>query len=224
MRLRRMVFGRPRRGRRSRSGSGGPLNWVILPLVLLFVLASYVGWPVAIGVAVVVAALVVWVLIRKYTLSTPKAKDLYLELQNVRAMSGPQFKVFVKRLLTALGYSARVLGGSGDQGVDVIASMNGSKVAIQCKNYNKPVGNKPVQEVYAGSKHHRCDQAWVVAPAGYTKGAHELAQSVGVSLLDARAIRAWIRQVDQNERNQASSEPRVVDLDEIDRRERETVQ
>jgi len=200
------------------------LNWVILPLVLLFVLASYVGWPVAIGVAVVVAALVVWVLIRKYTLSTPKAKDLYLELQNVRAMSGPQFKVFVKRVLTALGYSARVLGGSGDQGVDVIASMNGSKVAIQCKNYNKPVGNKPVQEVYAGSKHHRCDQAWVVAPAGYTKGAHELAQSVGVSLLDARAIRAWIRQVDQNERNQASSEPRVVDLDEIDRRERETVQ
>jgi len=172
----------------------------------------------------VVVALVVWFLKRKSTLSTPKAKDLYLELQNVSAMSGTQFEVFVRRVLTALGYNARVLGGSGDQGVDVIASKDGNKVAIQCKNYNKPVGNKPVQEVYAGSKHRRCDHAWVVAPAGYTKGAHELAQSVGVSLLDARAIQAWIRQVDEKERNQANSEPHVVDLDEIDRRERDTIQ
>src|SRR5215204_4556710 len=199
MRLRRMVFGRPYRGRRSRSGDAG-WGWIILPLALLFVLAGYVGWPAAIGIAAVVAALVVWFLRRKSTLSTPKAKDLYLELQNVSAMSGTQFEVFVRRVLTALGYNARVLGGSGDQGVDVVACKDGNKVAIQCKNYNKPVGNKPVQEVYAGSKHHRCDHAWVVAPAGYTKGAHELAQSVGVSLFDVSSIRKWIKKIDEVEK------------------------
>jgi len=196
------------------------LFWIALPLALLVVLARYVGWPVAIAVLVVVAGFVWWFLVRRIRLSTPTAKDLYLELQNVRAMSGAQFEVFVRRVLTALGYSARVLGGSGDQGVDVIASKNGHKVAIQCKNYNKPVGNKPVQEVYAGAKHYRCDHAWVVAPAGYTKGAHELARSVGVSLYDSQTIRAWIRQIDEKERNQANIEPHIVDLDERDSRER----
>src|SRR5215207_6555580 len=98
MRLRRMIFGRPHRGRRSHSGGTGSLSWVILPLVLLSVLASYVGWPVAIAVLVVVAVLVIWFLIRKGTLGTPKAKDLYLEFQNVGAMSGTQFEGFVKRV------------------------------------------------------------------------------------------------------------------------------
>lgn len=78
----------------------------------------------------------------------------------------------------------------------MLAKIEGKRIAVQCKNYAKAVGNKPVQEVYAGSRHHRCDQAWVVAPAGYTKGAHELAQSVGVLLFDANSIRSWIRQVD----------------------------
>src|SRR5215218_11507034 len=103
MRLRRLVFGR-RRGRRSGSGDGS-LFWIALPLALLVVLARYVGWPVAIAVLVVVAGFVWWFLVRRIRLSTPTAKDLYLELQNVRAMSGAQFEVFVRRVLTALGYS-----------------------------------------------------------------------------------------------------------------------
>ena len=39
------------------------------------------------------------------------------------------------------------------------------RVAVQCKNYGKAVGNKPIQEVYAGSRFHGCNDAWVVAPA-----------------------------------------------------------
>ena len=100
----------------------------------------------------------------------------------------------------SLGYSTAVLGGSGDQGVDIIAIAKESKVAVQCKNYKKPVGNKPVQEVFAGSKHHHCKQAWVVAPAGYTKGAEELAQSVGVALFDVDSIRQWIKMIDEAEK------------------------
>jgi hypothetical protein len=93
-----------------------------------------------------------------------------------------------------------VLGGSGDQGVDVIATRGSERIAVQCKNYAKPVGNRPVQEVYAGAQHHRCTAAWVVAPEGFTKGAVDLARSVAVSLHDAQALRGWIRQIDAKER------------------------
>jgi restriction system protein len=86
---------------------------------------------------------------------------------------------------------------------DVIVDYEGQRVAVQCKNYKRAVGNKPVQEVYAGARHHRCQQAWVVAPAGYTRGARELARSTGVSLFAADAIGRWIGQVDRVEKERA---------------------
>ena len=79
--------------------------------------------------------------------------------------------------------------------MDVIATRGSERIAVQCKNHAKPVGNKPVQEVYAGAQHHRCTAAWVVAPEGFTKGAVDLARSVAVSLHDAQALRGWIRHV-----------------------------
>jgi hypothetical protein len=100
----------------------------------------------------------------------------------------------------------------------VIVAYQGERVAVQCKNYGKAVGNKPVQEVYAGSRYHGCNSAWVVAPAGFTKGAVELAQRVGVTLYDAQAIRTWIRRIDEKERDSGKKKPavqtrRTVDLD-----------
>ena len=128
---------------------------------------------------------------------TPTAKELTWRFETVRAMSGAQFELYVAGLLRAMGHNTRVLGGSGDQGVDLIVDYFGERVAVQCKNYAKPVGNKPVQEVYTGAKHHGCQQAWVVAPAGFTNGAFELARSVGVKLFDAGAIRAWLGEVEK---------------------------
>jgi Restriction endonuclease len=128
---------------------------------------------------------------------TSRAKELIWRFETVRAMSGTQFELYVASLLRAMGHNTRVLGGSGDQGVDLIVDYFGERVAVQCKNYAKPVGNKPVQEVYTEAKHHRCQQAWVVAPAGFTNGAYELARSVGVKLFASASIRAWVGEVDE---------------------------
>ena len=148
-----------------------------------------------------VVAIVVFLLYtRNRPPKTPAAVELTRRLGTVRYMSGAQFEVFVAKIMRGLGYRATVLGSSGDHGVDVIATAGKERLAIQCKNYAKPVGNKPVQEVYAGARHHRCTAAWVVAPEGFTKGAVELARSVGVSLSDAQALREWIRKIDAKER------------------------
>ena len=90
-----------------------------------------------------------------------------------------------------------VLGGAGDQRVDIIVNRRGERVAVQCKNHKKAVGNKPVQENF------RCAEICVVAPAGYTKGATGLARSTGVSLYDGDAIHRWIKNVDALERERA---------------------
>lgn len=72
---------------------------------------------------------------------------------------------------------------SGDQGADVIAQRNGTKVVVQCKMYSLPVGNKAVQEAIAAKQHYLADEAWVVTNNTYTKSAKQLAISSGVKLL-----------------------------------------
>ena len=158
-----------------------------------------------------IVAIVVFLLYtRNRPPKTPAAVELTRRLGTVRYMSGAQFEGFVAEIMRGLGYRATVLGGSGDQGVDVIATAGKERLAIQCKNYAKPVGNKPVQEVYAGARHHRCTAAWVVAPEGFTKGAVELARSVGVSLRDAQDLRGWIRQIDAKGHANNAREDRIV--------------
>jgi restriction system protein len=136
--------------------------------------------------------------------TTPTALELSRRFEEVRFISGAEFEVFVAELFEVMGHRVMVLGGAGDQGVDIIVNPRGKRIAVQCKNHRKPVNNKAVQEVYAGAKHHRCAEAWVVSPAGYTRGAIELARSTGVSLCDAETVRKWIKSVDRLEKEPAS--------------------
>ena len=72
--------------------------------------------------------------------------------------------------------------GSGDQGIDVIAEIDNFRLAIQCKKYTNPVGNKAVQEAYSGGAFYEANACAVVAPIEYTPSAKELADSLGVHL------------------------------------------
>jgi Restriction endonuclease len=71
----------------------------------------------------------------------------------------------------------------GTKGVDVIARKDGISVAIQCKRYSNPVGNKAVQEVFAGKGYVGADIGVVVSNTTFTPQAKELASNLGVLLL-----------------------------------------
>jgi hypothetical protein len=181
-------------------------------LVLFIVMAAYAdeeldrgfailfGGALLIGVIAIVAG-VAWYLWQEPT--TPIALELSRRFEEVRFLDGSQFEAFVADLFRAMGHPAVLCGGVGDQGVDIVVNPRGERVAVQCKNHSRPVGNRPVQEVYAGARHHRCVEAWVVAPSGYTSGALDLAKSTGVSLYDADTIHQWIRKVDKIEKERA---------------------
>jgi hypothetical protein len=164
------------------------------------------GWQILFGgtLLIVTLAALVWVARQLWQRpTTPTALELSLRFESVRSMDGARFEGFVADLFGAMGHRVVLYGGAGDQGVDMVVYPRGERVAVQCKNHSRPVGNRPVQEVYAGARHHRCVEAWVVAPAGYTKGARDLAKSTGVSLHDADDIRRWIKNVDRVERQLA---------------------
>jgi len=82
----------------------------------------------------------------------------------------------------------------GDQGIDVIATKNGITYGIQCKRWKKNVGNKAIQEVYAGIGYYSLDQAIVLTNSYYTESAKQLSQKLNVELWDRKTLTKMIEE------------------------------
>lgn len=99
-------------------------------------------------------------------------------------MDGHQYEHRCAQYLGENGFTdITVTQGSGDQGIDVIAYKSGVKYGIQCKYYEGTVGNKAVQEAFAGAQFYDCAKAMVITNSSYTKSATELAQKLDVVLM-----------------------------------------
>ncbi len=98
-------------------------------------------------------------------------------------MTPAEFEQWCAAGLARLGWRTRTVGGSGDQGADVIADRGGRRAVIQCKLYQSPVGNKAVQEAYAAMTHYSADVAAVITSSGFTPSARRLSATTGVALI-----------------------------------------
>lgn len=97
--------------------------------------------------------------------------------------TGIDYELYCLKILKNNGWDATLTKGSGDQGVDIVASKNGNKVVFQCKKYSSAVGNKAVQEVSAGKNHYSANHAIVVTNNKFTESAYKLASTNRVILL-----------------------------------------
>lgn len=93
-----------------------------------------------------------------------------------------KYEEYIRKLLHTRGFNAKRTRGSGDYGVDVIASKSGKTYAIQCKLYNHTVGTKSVQEIVSGRIYYRTDFAIVVSDNSFTDAAKSLARRSNVVL------------------------------------------
>lgn len=103
-------------------------------------------------------------------------------------MDGHDFEKYCAKLLRKNGFHhVEVTRGSGDQGIDILAYRRRRKYGIQCKCYSYYLGNKAVQEAYAGMKFYECDVAAVLTNQYFTNSAIALAEKTEV-LLWNRAV------------------------------------
>ena len=98
-------------------------------------------------------------------------------------MTGFEYEEVCAEILRRSGYKKVTLTQeTGDQGLDIIAEKGRARYGIQCKYYEHPVGNKAVQEAYAGCGFYDCDIAVVMTNSTFTASARELAEQLGVEL------------------------------------------
>lgn len=112
--------------------------------------------------------------------------------QNWRSMRGVEFELFIKRAIEAHGFTVKTTNTTGDQGVDLIASKHGHKVAIQVKGYSGSVGNNAVQQAYSGMAYYGCNLCAVITNSYFTSSAITLSRSTGCQLIDGQNIPALI--------------------------------
>lgn len=108
---------------------------------------------------------------------------------DVSGMSPTDYERYCAAELVAAGWDARVVAGSGDQGVDIVACRSGITAVFQCKLYSRPLSNKAIQEVHAGRLFHNAAMAAVVSNAGFSPGARMAAEQTGVHLLHHSQLR-----------------------------------
>lgn len=105
------------------------------------------------------------------------------------SMEGHDFERFCAKILRDNNFEqVSVTRGSGDQGVDVIAYKEGIKYGIQCKCYSSVIGNKAVQEAYAGKSFYDCHVGAVLTNQFFTPAAKELAKKNHILLWDRNKL------------------------------------
>ena len=116
------------------------------------------------------------------------------------SMDGHEFELFCADVLKKNGYSnIEITKTSGDQGIDIIAYKNHIKYGIQCKCYTSDVGNKAVQEVFAGKAFYQCHLGIVLTNRYFTKSAIELADKNGIILWDRNRLLEMIEASQKND-------------------------
>lgn len=113
------------------------------------------------------------------------------------SLEGHEFEYFCADLLRKNGFiNVEVTQGSGDDGIDILAEKDDIKYAIQCKCYSDNIGNKAVQEAYAGVQMYKCDIGVVLTNRYFTESAKRTALETRIKLWDRDKLEELIKKAE----------------------------
>jgi restriction system protein len=117
-----------------------------------------------------------------------KSRRYRLAHSDWRSLRSTAFEDFIGEVFEDLGFLVEKTKVTGDQGVDLIVTGKGRRIAVQTKGYKDSVGNHAVQEVHTGMVFYTCRECLVVTNSRFTSAAVDLARSVGCILIDGSRI------------------------------------
>lgn len=115
-----------------------------------------------------------------------------VEQENIDNMDGVVFERYAGKLLKHKGYSVRFTPVTNDKGVDIVATRDHIRYAIQVKRYSSAVSRRAVSDAVAGKSYYHCSIPMVITNNYFTKGAKELAKATKCKLIDRNDLTNWI--------------------------------
>jgi restriction system protein len=105
-------------------------------------------------------------------------------------LSPRQFERYVAAIFRRKGYQVELRGGTGDHGVDLELHdlRTGRRAIVQCKRYQKTVGEELVRELYGTLLHELAFHAFLVTTADISDAARAWALRKPITLIDGATL------------------------------------
>lgn len=112
------------------------------------------------------------------------------EISNRRDIGWREFELLCQAYLEKQGYHTEGNFSEGaDGGIDLKAYSKGKTFVVQAKHWNRPVGVKPIRELYGVQQAVFATGSIFMAWSGYTREAELFAKSVDMILIDEPQMR-----------------------------------
>ena len=119
-------------------------------------------------------------------------------IDQLLALTPAQFEERVAQLFRDMGHRADVIGGSGDEGVDIrVRTKSGKHWIVQCKRYapENKIGVPVVRDLAGTMLHERATRAFLVTTSSFTEPAKRWAEKHrGLVLIDGHRL---VRQIEK---------------------------
>jgi HJR/Mrr/RecB family endonuclease len=105
-----------------------------------------------------------------------------------RSEKGISFEQKCLKLIQSMGFRAHSTKNAADGGIDIIAFSNqplvAGKYVVQCKNWNKPVGEPIVRDLYGVVAAENANNGILISSSGFTSSAISFAVGKRLQLID----------------------------------------
>lgn len=123
-----------------------------------------------------------------------QTKNKVNSLAGLRRMTPVNFEKHIAHLFQEMGYSAYTTARTGDDGIDVIATRNGSTVVVQCKKYaaKNKVGSPQIRNFIGAMELKHATQGYFVTTSSFTEPAKQTAaKKQNLTLIEGVKIIEW---------------------------------
>ncbi|MFD7629598.1 restriction endonuclease [Streptomyces sp. NPDC059851] len=121
-------------------------------------------------------------------------------VEDIDGATPAEFEAIVRRLFERDGLRAQVIGGRGDQAVDVLAvDAVDRRIAVQCKHTRRgrKVGSDVLYQINGTAEPvYAAGAAIVVTNGSFTRDAVKWASVHGIHLIDREALARWSAEAD----------------------------
>jgi len=111
---------------------------------------------------------------------------------DIDSMEGIMFEKYIAALLDHRGFTTTVTKGSGDFGVDIVASKDNQRYAVQVKRHRSNVPRTAVSDAIGGLNHYGCNGAMVITNSYFSRAAIDLARTNRCILVNRDVLEKWI--------------------------------
>ena len=114
-----------------------------------------------------------------------QARRADLKLAQLATLTPEGFEEFVAEVFEALGYGVDRVGGTGDEGADLLVRKRGLVGVVQCKYHTRGVVGSPELQKFLGTIHHtKSHKGYFVTTRTFTLAAERFVADHPIELVD----------------------------------------